>query len=92
MTRGHIYLVPAGLMLVAFTTAGAAPVQRGTGALADTDVRSVRSVQSSPVRIEEAPLFRIDPRRPPAAMIGDMDRRATVADAPRSIREEKTRR
>jgi hypothetical protein len=90
--RRHAYLVSAGLTLAAFAAPNTEPIQREAGTSSDTDVGSVRAVRSSPMRIEEAPLFRIDPRRPPTAMIADIERRAIVAEAPRSLREEKPRR
>jgi len=91
MTRRHVYLVPIGLILAAFAQPGAESVQRGTGILVDTDVRPVRAVRSSPVQIEEAPLFRIDPRRP-SGMIADIEVRVAIPDVPRSIEEGRPRR
>jgi hypothetical protein len=90
--RRFFSIIPAGLILAAFATAGPAQPQREAKILSDAELSSVRVVRPLPMRIEEAPLFRTDPRRSAAAMIADIERRAIVAEVPRFIREEKPRR
>ena len=85
MIPTRFYLLPAGLMLAAF--ADQAAERTGGSSLADSDRQTVRPAKTAARPIEEAPLFRIDPKGPPAAMTADTERRARVREAPRSITE-----
>lgn len=88
----HVYLLSAALLLVACAHPAADRVPAGGLILADSDRHMIRSGQSAPMPLEEAPLFRIDPSGPPAAMTADAERRAPVPEAPRPITEEPQRR
>jgi hypothetical protein len=90
--RRYFSIIPAGLVLGTFATAAAAQSPREAKILSDAEISPVRAVRSSPVRLEEAPLFKIDPRQPAAAMIADIERRAIVAEVPRKLREARPRR
>ena len=80
-----VYLLPAGLLLAAFAAQSGERARDST--LADSDRQTVGPAKPAPMPIEEAPLFRIDPKGSPAAMAADSERRARVREAPRSITE-----